>query len=139
MAHFAKLDENNVVMEVLVVGNDDIENLPFPESEPVGQEFLSRLFPEVPADRWAQTSYNGNFRVRYAGVGYTFVANSTATAFGGFSPEKWCDNLVFDDAQCEWVPPIPMPSDGKNYIWDCAEAKWVLAYAQPPVGISVIG
>jgi hypothetical protein len=72
MAHFAKLDENNVVLDVIVVSNDVIENLPFPESEPIGVTFCQSLFG---ADTvWKQTSYNGNFRGRYAGIGYTYNA-----------------------------------------------------------------
>jgi hypothetical protein len=138
MAHFAQLDENNVVLEVLVVNNSDIDNLPFPDSEPVGQAYLTGVFPSIPETSWAQTSYNGNFRVRYAGLGYTFYPNNTATAYGGFSPPKWCDNLVFDEALCEWVPPIPYPTDGKNYHWDCAQAAWVLDTIQPPTPTTVI-
>ena len=71
MAHFAKLDENNVVLEVLVVSNDALGNLPFPESEPVGVEFMNSLFPGT---NWKQTSYNASFRGCYAGIGYTYDA-----------------------------------------------------------------
>jgi len=71
MAHFAKLDANNVVTEVIVINNAVVEDLPFPESEPLGVAFCQSLYG---ADTvWKQTSYNGNFRVRYAGPGYTFV------------------------------------------------------------------
>ena len=73
MAHFAKLDENNVVLEVLVVSNDALGNLPFPESEPVGVEFMRLLFPGT---NWKQTSYNASFRGCYAGIGYTYNAES---------------------------------------------------------------
>lgn len=71
MAHFAKLDANNVVTEVIVVNNAVVENLPFPESEPLGVAFCQSIFG---ADTtWKQTSYNNNFRVRYASPGYKFV------------------------------------------------------------------
>jgi len=71
MAHFAKLDANDVVTEVIVINNDVVQNLPFPESEPIGVAFCQSLYG---ADTvWKQTSYNGNFRVRYAGIGYKFV------------------------------------------------------------------
>jgi hypothetical protein len=73
MAHFAKLDENNVVLDVLVVSNDALSNLPFPESEPVGVEFMNSLFPGT---NWKQTSYNASFRGCYAGIGYTYNAES---------------------------------------------------------------
>jgi hypothetical protein len=71
MAHFAKLDANDVVTEVIVINNDVVQNLPFPESEPIGVAFCQSLYG---ADTvWKQTSYNGSFRVRYAGIGYKFV------------------------------------------------------------------
>lgn len=67
MAHFAKLDENNVVIDVIVVSNDVIQNLPFPESEPIGVAFCQSLYG---ADTiWKQTSYHANFRARYACIG----------------------------------------------------------------------
>lgn len=68
MAHFAKV-ANNIVDQVIVVSNDDCDNLDFPESEPVGQAFLASLGLE---GQWLQTSYNGNFRGKYAGIGFTY-------------------------------------------------------------------
>lgn len=70
MAHFARI-KNNIVEEVIVVNNSDCGDLDFPESEPVGQAFIASLGI---AGEWKQTSYNGNFRGRYAGVGYTYDA-----------------------------------------------------------------
>lgn len=64
MAHFAQMT-NGLVSDVIVVSNDDCDNLPFPESEPVGQAFIASL--GIPGD-WLQTSYNGNFRGLYAGI-----------------------------------------------------------------------
>jgi hypothetical protein len=70
MAHFAELDSNNVVLRVLVVSNDDITDENGQEQESLGVTFLQRI---LGADsRWMQTSYNGNFRGRYAGIGYTY-------------------------------------------------------------------
>lgn len=71
MAHFAQIN-NNVVTDVIVVSNDDCDNLPFPDSEPVGQAFIASL--GITGD-WLQTSYNGNFRGCYAGIGYTYDAS----------------------------------------------------------------
>jgi hypothetical protein len=68
VAHFAQV-KNNIVQEVIVVSNNDCNNLPFPESEPVGQTFIASLGL---AGEWLQTSYNNNFRGTYAGIGYTF-------------------------------------------------------------------
>jgi len=68
MAHFAKMN-NNKVEQVIVVSNDDVDNLPFPESEPIGQAFIASI--GLDGD-WLETSYNNNFRGTYAGIGYTY-------------------------------------------------------------------
>lgn len=70
MAHFAQLDANNVVLDVIVVNNSVVEDLSFPESEPIGVAFCQSLYGIDTV--WKQTSYNGNFRGRYAGIGYTY-------------------------------------------------------------------
>lgn len=64
MAHFAELDENNMVKMVIVVNNEVINDLPFPESEPLGIEFCKALFKHE--TNWRQTSINANFRSMYA-------------------------------------------------------------------------
>jgi hypothetical protein len=66
MAHFARI-EDNVVRQVIVVNNEVLENKPFPESEAIGIAFCKSLFGED--TEWLQTSYNGNFRGKYAGIG----------------------------------------------------------------------
>ena len=71
MAHFAKVNNENFVEEVIVVANSDCNNLDFPASEPVGQAFIASL--GIAGD-WKQTSYNGNFRGTYAGLGWTYNA-----------------------------------------------------------------
>jgi hypothetical protein len=70
MAHFA-LIENGLVSNVIVVANEDCGNLEFPASESVGQAFIASI--GLPGE-WKQTSYNNNFRGRYAGIGYTYDA-----------------------------------------------------------------
>lgn len=142
MAYFAKLDASNTVIDVIAVNNSDISFLPFPESEPVGRTFLRSIFPEVPETAWVQTSYNNNFRVRYAVIGANFYPDSPATPYGGFAPLCGCSSLVFDLQTCDWVPPVPYPTDGKSYSWDCAEAKWVEYYVvvgEPTPGFTAIG
>ena len=66
MAHFARINNDNIVQEVIVVANSDCDDLPFPESEPIGQAFIASLGL---TGTWLQTSYHGNFRGQYAGVG----------------------------------------------------------------------
>ena len=68
MANFAQVS-NTIVEQVIVIANDDCDDLPFPDSEPVGQSFIASLGY---TGEWLQTSYNGNFRGCYAGIGYTW-------------------------------------------------------------------
>jgi hypothetical protein len=78
MAHFIQVT-NNQCGDVIVISNDDINNLPFPESEPVGQAFIASLGLE---GQWLQTSYSGSFRGSYAGIGFTF--NPDVEPYGEF-------------------------------------------------------
>lgn len=66
MAHFAKVEPSGIVLQIIVVSNDDCGGGDFPESEPIGQAFIASLGL---AGEWKQTSYNGNFRGEYAGIG----------------------------------------------------------------------
>lgn len=81
MAHFAKMSSGNKVDEVIVVSNADCDDLPFPDSEPVGQAFIASLGIE---GTFLQTSYSGSFRGAYAGIGYSF--NPLLGEFGEFVP-----------------------------------------------------
>lgn len=118
MAHFAKLDENNIVLEVNVVSNDTINNLPFPDSEPVGIQFLTEWSGGY--SNWKQTSYNASFRKNYAGIGYTYSAELDA-----FIPPKPFPSWLLNTNTCQWQAPIPYPNDGKLYTWDEATQSWV--------------
>lgn len=117
MAHFAQLDENNNVINVIVVNNEVINDLSFPESEPIGVEFCQSLYG---ADTiWKQTSYNANFRYNYAGIGYTYDSQRDA-----FIPFKSYESWILDESTCRWVPPVPYPDDGKEYVWNEDEKNW---------------
>lgn len=119
MAHFAQLNEHNIVLQVIVVNNETLENLPFPESEPIGVAFCQSL---LGADTiWKQTSYNNNFRVRYAGIGYIYDVTLDA-----FIPPKPYPSWLLNTTTCNWDPPIPYPNDGKRYTWDETTESWVL-------------
>jgi hypothetical protein len=72
MAHFALVNENNVVLEVLTVSNENCGGGDFPQSEPIGQAFIASCGI---TGQWLQTSYNGNFRGLYAGIGMAFLPN----------------------------------------------------------------
>ena len=118
MAHFAKLDENNVVLDVNVVDNNTIDNLPFPESEPVGVQFLTQW--SVGYSNWKQTSYNASFRKNFAGIGFTYSADLDA-----FVPPKPYPSWLLNTTTCQWQAPVPYPNDGKMYQWDEATQSWV--------------
>lgn len=119
MAHFARLNDNNVVLDVNVVTNDDINNLPFPESEPVGIAFLTQWSGGY--TNWKQTSYNANFRKNYAGINYVYDA-----VLDAFIPPKPYPSWLLNTQICLWEAPIPYPTDGKLYAWDEATQTWVL-------------
>jgi hypothetical protein len=72
MAHFAKIDENNLVQQVIVVSNEDCGNLEFPESEPIGQAFIASLGL---GGLWLQCSYHASFRGCWPNAGFTYDPN----------------------------------------------------------------
>ena len=117
MAHFAQLDDNNMVLQVIVVHNNDCLGDDGNESESTGIAFCQSLFPGT---RWRQTSYNGNIRKNYAGIGFQY--NPTYDAF--IAPQPY-PSWVIDEATCRWVAPTTMPIDGKLYSWDEPTISWV--------------
>jgi hypothetical protein len=123
MAHFAQLDEDNNVLSVVVISNGDINNLPFPQSDPVGIAFCQSLYG---ADTlWRQTSYNGNFRRQYAGVGGFYYP--PIDVFVGPSPfPSW----TFRATDATWQPPVQMPTVPPNYIavWNEDYLEWDIVF-----------
>jgi hypothetical protein len=117
VAHFAELDDNNVVLRVIVVSNADTSTPDGTEVESIGVAFCQRLF----GGNWKQTSYNNNFRKRYAGIGYSYDANLDAF----IAPQPY-PSWTLNPTTTDWDPPTPMPTDGKRYIWDEATLSWVL-------------
>ena len=115
MAHFAQLDANNVVTRVIVVANKDTADANGVEEEHIGVAFCEKLF----GGTWKQTSYNGNMRKNYAGIGYTYNADIDA-----FAPPKPFASWVLNNETAQWEAPIPMPTDGKMYTWDEATTSW---------------
>ncbi len=102
MAHFAKIDSNNIVSQVIVSEQD------FINSGAVGDSFL-----------WVQTSYNNNFRKNFASVGYTY--DKTRDAF--IPPKPYASWVLVEDT-CQWTAPSAMPNDGKTYDWDEDTTSW---------------
>lgn len=115
MAHFCKLDENNIVTQVIVVDNKDCADANGVEKEYIGAAFCERLF----GGTWKQTSYNGNIRKNYAGIGYTYNADIDAFV----APKPYASWTL--DANAQWQAPTAMPTDGKMYSWNEESQTWV--------------
>jgi hypothetical protein len=118
MAHFAELDENNVVLRVIVVANKDTTNANGEEAENIGVAFCRSLFGA--STNWKQTSYNNKIRKNYAGIGFTYNADIDA-----FVPPKTFASWVLNNETAQWESPVPMPTDGKMYRWDEDGLSWV--------------
>lgn len=114
MAHFAKLDENNIVLEVNVVNNDALDAS---NEEASGIAFLTEW--SGGHSNWKQTSYNGTFRKNYCGAGFTYDSVRDA-----FIPPKPFDSWVLNEDTCNWDAPIPYPTDGIMYMWDEETTDW---------------
>jgi len=117
MAHFARIDSNNIVTRVHVLNNAVLMK-DGEENEQQGVEFLQNLYNNN--DRYIQTSYNQNFRKNYAGKGYTYDQ-----AIDAFIPPKNCSYLVLNEDTCLWEHPTPYPDDGGNYIWEEDSNGWI--------------
>ena len=115
MAHFAELNSSNVVLRVIVVATEDTSDANGVEKEYIGAAFCERLL----GGRWKQTSYNGNIRKNYAGIGYTYNADIDAFV----PPQPYASWTL--DANAQWQAPVAMPTDGKMYSWNEETQTWV--------------
>jgi hypothetical protein len=115
MAHFAQLDENNIVQQVIVVNNEELLDENGVEQEERGITFCQSLL----GGNWKQTSYNGNIRKNYAGAGYTYDAQRDA-----FIPPKPFNSWLLNETTCLWEAPVPHPNDGKMYMWNEENVAW---------------
>lgn len=131
MAHFAQLDDDNKVIQVIVVADRDTRDpATGEEKEEFGISFCKGLLGG--GTRWKQTSYNGRIRKNYAGIGYTFDPFRDA-----FIPPKPYNSWLLDETTCHWGPPVPMPEDAgigegkKMYRWDEDTVNWVEVVPEP--------
>jgi hypothetical protein len=129
MAHFAKLDANNVVENVIVVSNDDIKDISGAEIESIGISFCHKLFGENTT--WKQTSYNHGFRGNFAGIGMTYMTSVATLGVGStdiFINTKPYQSWTLGVGTASWYPPAnpgnaPVlttseKEDGKVYVWN---------------------
>jgi hypothetical protein len=133
MAHFACLDENNIVTQVIVVSNEDTSDVNGNEVEEIGVAFCKKL---LGADtNWKQTSYNNNMRVRYAGIGYSYNEELDA-----FIPPKPFESWVLNEETANWqspVGPAPALTEAETasmsfYRWDEEAGAWEIFTPEPP-------
>jgi hypothetical protein len=117
MAHFALVNDNNIVEKVIVVSNDSINNLKFPASEPAGREFLrNNNF----SGTWYQCSYNGNFRKQFPGNGFKYDPKKDI-----FIAQQPYPSWKLDKNN-DWQPPTPKPVDENLWDWDEKSQKWFI-------------
>jgi hypothetical protein len=119
MAHFAEIDEKNIVLRVLVIDNEHERN---------GQTYLAEDLGF--GGTWIQTSYNTHggvhdleeipLRKNYAGIGYTYDEVRDA-----FIPPQNFPSWILDENTCQWNPPVEYPSDGKIYLWEEESTSWI--------------
>jgi hypothetical protein len=108
MAHFAEIDENGVVLQVLVVPD---------EQEHRGQEFMADDLGL--GGTWVQTSYNARIRKNYAGIGMIYDADRDA-----FIYEQPFASWILNEDTCKWEAPVPYPTDGVVYTWNEETTDW---------------
>ena len=112
MAHYAFLDDNNVVTEV-ITGIDETELIEGLDTETWYGNFRGQVCK--------RTSYNGNYRKNYAGIGFTYDEERDA-----FISPKPFDSWLLVEENCQWEPPVAYPSDNKKYIWNEENVTWDL-------------
>lgn len=105
MAHWAEIDENNIVLRVTVGDNNDPDE---------GYQWLIDNL----GGTWVKTSYNATIRKNFAGIGFTYDADRDAF----IQPQPY-PSWILDEETCQWEPPVPMPTDGV-YAWNEDLGDW---------------
>lgn len=108
MAHYAFLDENNIVTEV-IVGKDETDT----------SQDWEQFYGEIRSQVCKRTSYNARIRKNYAGIGYTYDG-----AIDAFIPPRPFPSWTLVEETCQWAAPVAMPTDG-IYSWDELTTSWV--------------
>jgi len=128
MAHYAFLDESNIVTHVIVGRNEDEVVNGISDWEAYYAEFTGQVCKRTSYNavggKWKnpetnEITNNPAFRKNYAGIGYTYDAVRDA-----FIPPKPFNSWILNEDTCLWDSPIPMPSDGKMYIWVEEDLNW---------------
>lgn len=117
MAHFAQLDENNVVINMIVVHNNELLDENGQESEEKGVQFCKNHYGQETI--WIQCSYNNRIRKRFPSIGHFYSADLDAFIY----PQPY-PSWIFNEETCGWDAPVPNPKDGNPYLWDEETLSW---------------
>jgi len=115
MAHFAQINEDNLVTQVIVVANQDTADKDGVENEAIGAAFCNNLL----GGTWKQTSYNGKIRKNYAGIGYQYDP-----VLDAFIPPQPYPSWLLDVDIGQWYAPVEYPTDGGRYTWNEEQTTW---------------
>lgn len=118
MAHFAELDENNIVIRVIVVNDENCKDQDGNENEAVGQAWLKQYL----GGTWVQTSYNHKIRGNFAGPGFHYLEKEDR-----FVPPKPFSSWQLNKETWIWEAPVPNPDDTLNYQWSEDKQEWILS------------
>jgi hypothetical protein len=120
MAHYAFLDENNVVTEVITGVDEDVFQVDLDGTKVGGSsEAWETWYGNFRGQTCKRTSYNGNYRKNYASIGHTYDEDRDA-----FIAPNPFDSWLLDEDTCLWNSPVPMPTDGKLYTWNEEIVNW---------------
>lgn len=128
MAHFAQIDGDNFVVNVIVVPDSAAPDPPSDTSQALGREYIANTL-RLPGT-WIQASINARIRGMFPGIGCIYHPENDV-----FSHPKQFESWTWDSAEAMWVPPIPYPEDDNEYYWNEEDQQWIQrpAMPEPPV------
>ena len=113
MGHFAQLNEDNIVIQVIVLDNNK-----FNDDEETGIQYLKNMFGDNTV--WKQTSYNSNLRLNFASIGCEYLEDEDIFR----SPQPF-PSWSYDFQLNGWIPPVSYPNDNKEYVWNEEAESWI--------------
>ena len=125
MAHFAQIDDDNIVVNVIVIPDSAAPDPPSDTSQALGREFIANTL-RLPGT-WLQCSYGSRLRGVFPSPGHIYHPDSDA-----FSGPKPFPSWTWDSAEATWVPPIPHPEDDHEYNWNEGDQQWIQRPTRPP-------
>ena len=122
MAHYAFLDLNNIVTEVVTGVDEEVVQTDLDGTQVGGSsEAWETFYGNIRNQVCKRTSYNGNYRKNYAGIGYKYDQERDA-----FIPPKPFNKWVLNEDTCQWESPVPYPDDENQYVWNDNKSEWEL-------------